>query len=72
MQKRARLRQEEWKWVQPLIPGKEPRLMRCASGPRKGTIYYVAETRLAGNERITSPMRGLELDIIEGTFRRSV
>ena len=45
--------------------------MRCASGPRKGTIYYGAETRLAGNERNYLMMRGLELDI-EGTFRRSV
>jgi perosamine synthetase len=51
MQKRARFRQEEWEWVQPLLPGREPRMMPCASGPRKGTIYFVAETRLAGNER---------------------
>jgi perosamine synthetase len=51
MQKRARLRPEEWKWIRHLIPGKEPHLLPCASGPRKGKLYHVAETRLAGNER---------------------
>jgi perosamine synthetase len=34
-----------------LMPGKEPRLSRCADGPRKGQRYPVAETRLTGNER---------------------
>ena len=34
-----------------LMPGKEPRLLRGKSGPRKGKIYYVAETRLVGKER---------------------
>jgi len=34
-----------------LMPGREPRLLHCASGPRKGKIYYVAETRLTGHER---------------------
>jgi perosamine synthetase len=51
MQKRARPKRDEWRWIQELIPGKEPRLLPCASGPRKGQIYPVAETRFVGNER---------------------
>jgi perosamine synthetase len=51
MQKRARPQRKEGRWIQDLIPGKEPRVLRCTGGPRKGRIYHVAETRLAGNER---------------------
>src|SRR5258707_14503156 len=38
-------------WLRDMVPGKEPRLLRCASGPRRGRTYPVAETRLVGNER---------------------
>jgi perosamine synthetase len=34
-----------------LMPAAEPRLAPCADGPRRGAMYPVAETRLAGNER---------------------
>jgi perosamine synthetase len=51
MQKRARLQTKELSWIRDLIPGKEPRLFRCAGGPRKGGLYHVAETRLVGHER---------------------
>jgi perosamine synthetase len=33
------------------VLGDEPPLSPCASGPRKSKVYYVAETRLIGNER---------------------
>jgi hypothetical protein len=51
MQKRARLRRDDVQRLQEIVPNREPRLLRCASGPRKGKVYHVAETRLVGNER---------------------
>jgi perosamine synthetase len=50
MQRPARLRPDDWRWIRELLPDKEPRLSRCASGPRTGKVYAVAETRLVGNE----------------------
>ena len=38
--------------IRDFIPGKEPILSRCKSGPRKSKVYSVAETSLRGNERI--------------------
>ena len=35
-----------------IIPGVEPLLARCSSGPRRGKTYPVAETHLVGNERV--------------------
>jgi perosamine synthetase len=37
--------------IREFIPGNEPALAPCGSGPRKSKVYSVAETRLAGNER---------------------
>ncbi len=37
--------------IRDLIPGNEPPLLPCTSGPRKSKVYSVAETRLVGNER---------------------
>jgi perosamine synthetase len=50
MQRPARLRTDDWRWIRELLPAKEPRLLRCTSGPRRGKVYPVAETRLVGNE----------------------
>jgi len=51
MLKPSQLGDEDWRAVRRLVPEIEPPLGRCPSGPRRGAVYPVAETRLAGNER---------------------
>jgi perosamine synthetase len=51
MQKPQLLGNDDLALIQDLIPGKEPPLLPCESGPRKSKVYSVAETRLVGNER---------------------
>jgi protein tyrosine phosphatase (PTP) superfamily phosphohydrolase (DUF442 family) len=48
--------------IRDFVPGKEPILSRCKSGPRKSKVYSVAETSLRGNERV----------YLEGTFRPQI
>ena len=56
--------------IRDFIPGKEPILSCCKSGPRKSKVYSVAETSLRGNERIyLNECVELELDIVQGAFR---
>ena len=43
---------EDWRQFRDIIPGVEPSLARCSSGPRRGKTYPVAETHLIGNERL--------------------
>ncbi len=51
MQKPHLLANDDLALIRGFIPGKEPPLAPCASGPRKSKVYSVAETRLVGNER---------------------
>jgi len=46
-----RLSPRDFARLREIIPGVEPRLGRCDSGPRRGKTYPVAETNLVGNER---------------------
>jgi perosamine synthetase len=43
---------EDLKRLRDIIPGAEPPLRLCGSGPRRGKTYPVAETCFAGNERV--------------------
>jgi len=43
---------ESWRQLRDIIPGVEPSLAPCSSGPRRGKTYPVAETHLIGNERL--------------------
>ena len=43
---------EDWRQLSDIIPGVEPSLAPCSSGPRRGKTYPVAETHLIGNERL--------------------
>jgi perosamine synthetase len=47
----ASLSQSDLMSIEELLPGEEPQLLPCSSGPRQSQVYYVAETRLVGNER---------------------
>ena len=50
--KGTRLTPEDLARLRDIIPGVEPSLGRCGSGPRRGKTYPVAETNLVGNERV--------------------
>jgi perosamine synthetase len=51
MQEPTLLTNADFASIRDLIPGNEPPLSPCTSGPRKSKIYSVAETRFVGNER---------------------
>jgi perosamine synthetase len=50
--KSAELTPEDRRRLSDIIPGVEPSLARCSSGPRRGKTYPVAETYLIGKERL--------------------
>jgi perosamine synthetase len=50
--KGSELTPEDQRRLSDIIPGVEPSLARCSSGPRRGKTYPVAETYFVGNERL--------------------